>query len=116
MNAFKRYVVSNPLHPDVFPGTANVVHKGYINTDLRALSHSENGGRGCCHVSPNVCWVLRLGQLKTDCILHRYNHPNGAGATTSGGTESILMSCKTHREWARDVKGITEPEMYVYWW
>lgn len=24
------------------------------------------------------------------------------------------MSCKTHRDWARDVKGITEPEMCVW--
>jgi sphinganine-1-phosphate aldolase len=43
----------------------------------------------------------------------RYNHPNGCGVTTSGGTESIIMSCKAHREWAKAVKGITEPEMSV---
>jgi glutamate/tyrosine decarboxylase-like PLP-dependent enzyme len=42
-----------------------------------------------------------------------YNNPTGAGATTSGGTESILMSVKTHRDWARAVKGISEPEMYA---
>ena len=30
---------------------------------------------------------------------------------TSGGTESILMSVKTHRDWARKTKGITNPEM-----
>lgn len=30
---------------------------------------------------------------------------------TSGGTESILMSVKTHRDWAKATKGITEPEM-----
>jgi len=44
---------------------------------------------------------------------YRYNNPNGAGCTTSGGTESILMAVKTHRDWARDVKGITNPEMSV---
>src|SRR5260221_20693 len=44
-------------------------------------------------------------------LLHRYNHPDGAGSTTSGGTESILMSCKTHRDSAFATKGITEPEM-----
>ncbi|KAB5596036.1 Sphinganine-1-phosphate aldolase [Ceratobasidium theobromae] len=77
VNAFKRYVVSNPLHPDVFPA-------------IRKMEAEV------------VAMCLRM-----------YNHPNGAGATTSGGTESILMSCKTHREWARDVKGITEPEMII---
>ncbi|EIN11750.1 PLP-dependent transferase [Punctularia strigosozonata HHB-11173 SS5] len=45
--------------------------------------------------------------------LRMYNNPNGAGTTTSGGTESILMSVKTHRDWARAVRGITEPEMIV---
>ncbi len=45
--------------------------------------------------------------------LRMYNNPAGAGATTSGGTESILMSVKTHRDWARAVKGISEPEMHV---
>ncbi|KAI0001270.1 PLP-dependent transferase [Russula compacta] len=45
--------------------------------------------------------------------LQMYNHPTGAGATTSGGTESILMSVKTHRDWAYAVKGISEPEMVV---
>lgn len=43
----------------------------------------------------------------------RYNHPTGAGTTTSGGTESICMSVKTHRDWARDTKGITRPEMFL---
>jgi len=45
--------------------------------------------------------------------LRMYNNPNGAGTTTSGGTESIIMSVKTHRDWARETKGITEPEMVV---
>ena len=44
--------------------------------------------------------------------LNRYNNPGGAGTTTSGGTESIIMAVKTHRDWAREVKGITNPEMY----
>lgn len=35
------------------------------------------------------------------------------GTTTSGGTESICMAIFTYREWARDVKGITEPEMII---
>ncbi|KAI0339920.1 PLP-dependent transferase [Trametopsis cervina] len=45
--------------------------------------------------------------------LRMYNNPDGAGTTTSGGTESIIMSVKTHRDWARETKGITEPEMIV---
>lgn len=43
--------------------------------------------------------------------LRMYNNPSGAGTMTSGGTESIVMAVKTYRDWARAVKGITEPEM-----
>ncbi|KAI0335162.1 PLP-dependent transferase [Cubamyces sp. BRFM 1775] len=46
-------------------------------------------------------------------VLKMYNNPNGAGTTTGGGTESIIMAVKTHRDWARATKGITEPEMVV---
>ena len=35
------------------------------------------------------------------------------GSTTSGGTESILLACKTYRDWGKDVKGITQPEIVV---
>ncbi len=33
------------------------------------------------------------------------------GTISSGGTESILLAMKTYRDWARDKKGITRPEM-----
>ncbi|KAI8992967.1 PLP-dependent transferase [Trametes punicea] len=46
-------------------------------------------------------------------VLKMYNNPNGAGTTTSGGTESIIMAVKAYRDWARATKGITEPEMVV---
>ena len=35
------------------------------------------------------------------------------GAVSSGGTDSILLAMKTYRDWARDTKGITAPEMVV---
>ena len=35
------------------------------------------------------------------------------GTVTSGGTESIFNSVYIHREWAREVKHILEPEMVV---
>lgn len=75
VDAFRRYCVSNPLHPDAFP----TVRK--MEAEIVAM------------------------------CLRMYNNPDGAGTTTSGGTESIIMAVKTHRDWARDVKGITEPEM-----
>lgn len=47
--------------------------------------------------------------------LRMYNHPDGAGTMTSGGTESIIMAVKTYRDWGRAVKGIKEPEMYEFY-
>lgn len=35
------------------------------------------------------------------------------GTVSSGGTESILLAMKTYRDWARDKKWITKPEMIV---
>ena len=78
VSAFKRYCVSNPLHPDVFPAVRK------MEAEIVAM------------------------------CLKMYNNPNGAGVTTSGGTESIIMAVKTYRDWARATKGITEPEMYTF--
>ena len=64
---------------------------------------------------PDVFPAIRKMEAEIVAMcLRMYNNPTGAGATTSGGTESILMSVKSHRDWARAVKGITEPEMYAY--
>lgn len=35
------------------------------------------------------------------------------GTVASGGTESILLAMKTYRDWARETKGITRPEMIL---
>jgi glutamate/tyrosine decarboxylase-like PLP-dependent enzyme len=38
---------------------------------------------------------------------------NVCGTVSSGGTESILLAMKTYRDWARETKGVTKPEMLV---
>jgi len=76
--AYARFSLSNPLHPDLFPG------------------------------------VRKMEAEIVSMVVKMYNGgPDACGTTTSGGTESILMACKTMRDWARDVKGITEPEMVI---
>jgi len=41
-----------------------------------------------------------------------FHHPGHAnGSVTSGGTESILMSMKTHRDYFRESKGIDKPNI-----
>uniref|UniRef100_A0A1L8EHT5 sphinganine-1-phosphate aldolase n=2 Tax=Haematobia irritans TaxID=7368 RepID=A0A1L8EHT5_HAEIR len=38
---------------------------------------------------------------------------NCCGTMTTGGTESIVMACKAYRDYAREHKGITRPNMVV---
>ncbi|HSN82663.1 MAG TPA: aminotransferase class V-fold PLP-dependent enzyme [Polyangiales bacterium] len=35
------------------------------------------------------------------------------GTVSSGGTESIMLAMRSYRDWARDTKGITSPELVV---
>ena len=74
--AFKRFCVSNPIHPDVFPGIRK------MEAEIVAM------------------------------VLDMFNAPaGGAGVTTSGGTESILMAVLSARQKASSERGVTEPEM-----
>ena len=43
--------------------------------------------------------------------LVNHGNPSICGCTTSGGTESIILAIKAHRDYWRDQYGITEPEM-----
>ncbi|TIB77888.1 hypothetical protein E3Q23_01063 [Wallemia mellicola] len=78
VDAFRRFTVSNPLHPDVFPG------------------------------------IRTMEAQVVSMVLQMYNAgPFGAGTTTSGGTESILLACLAYRNWAKEARGISNPEMWV---
>jgi sphinganine-1-phosphate aldolase len=47
-------------------------------------------------------------------VLNMYNAPSTAGGfVTSGGTESLLMACKTYRDWGLVTKNISRPNMVV---
>ena len=48
-------------------------------------------------------------------VLNMYNAPeeSGCGSVTSGGTESIIMAVKAYRDWGKEQRGITQPEMIV---
>lgn len=65
--------------------------------------------------------IVTLSQVVSMC-LSLFNSPlpkdavdteGGAGTTTSGGTESILMACLAYRNRAAKERGITEPEMII---
>ncbi|KAK0476839.1 sphinganine-1-phosphate aldolase [Armillaria novae-zelandiae] len=65
-------------------------------------------------IHPDVFPAVRKMEAEIVAMcLRLFNNPDGAGTMTSGGTESIIMAIKTYRDWAKAVKGITEPEMIV---
>jgi len=75
-DAFEKFSVANPIHPDVFPGVRK------MEAEIVAM------------------------------VLAMFNAPTGgAGVTTGGGTESILMACLSARQKGYAERGITEPEM-----
>ncbi|MGD8763799.1 MAG: pyridoxal-dependent decarboxylase, partial [Desulfobacteraceae bacterium] len=78
---------SNPLHSDLWPSTtkfeAEVVAMTAHMLNAEKVSEYPESQDAVC------------------------------GVISSGGTESILLAMKTYRDWAKDVKGITEPEMIV---
>jgi glutamate/tyrosine decarboxylase-like PLP-dependent enzyme len=78
---------SNPLHTDVWPSATKFETEVVAMTAnmLHADSVAENPD-----ADDEVC-----------------------GVVSSGGTESILLAMKTYRDWARDMKGISKPEMVV---
>lgn len=76
--AFKRFGVSNPIHPDVFPGVRK------MEAEVVAMT------------------------------LGLFNAPEtGAGVTTSGGSESIIMAVLAARQKAYQERGVRHSEMIL---
>lgn len=58
--------------------------------------------------------IGRIQRDLTDAVADLLNGgEQAAGFTTSGGTESLLMAVKAARDWGRDQRNITEPEMVL---
>ncbi|HDN79031.1 MAG: aspartate aminotransferase family protein [Chloroflexi bacterium] len=77
---------SNPLHADLWPSTIK------YEAEIVSMAAHMLGAETAQRLDPQaqIC-----------------------GTVTSGGTESILMAVKAYRDWARDHKGITRPEMVL---
>ena len=59
----------------------------------------------CIRKMENECISIMIDLFKGD--------ENTCGTFTSGGTESILMACKTYRDYSRKEKNIVKPEIIV---
>ncbi len=72
---------SNPLHPDLWPSATK------FEAEIVSMTATMLGAR---HAAPDAPVV---------------------GAVSSGGTESILLAMKAYRDFARERRGIAEPEI-----
>ncbi|KAI3634617.1 hypothetical protein MIR68_006998 [Amoeboaphelidium protococcarum] len=92
VETYSMFSHSNPLHPDVFPST-RLMEAEVVSMLLNMFN------------APMKLGGDKKGEDSTG--------GSPCGNITSGGTESILMSVKAHRDWAFHTKGITEPEIVI---
>ena len=76
----------NPLHADLWPSA--VKYEAEIVAMTADMLNADEAER--LHPDAQVC-----------------------GSVTSGGTESILMAMKVYRDWAREKKGIKNPNIVI---
>lgn len=62
-------------------------------------------------IFPGIC-KMEAEVVRTTANLFNGDE-NTCGSITSGGTESILLACRSYRNYAREVKGIERPNMVV---
>ncbi|TMW40433.1 hypothetical protein DOY81_014487, partial [Sarcophaga bullata] len=62
-------------------------------------------------IFPGIC-KMEAEVVRMACTLF-HGDEKSCGTMTTGGTESIVMACKAYRDYAREHKGITRPNMVV---
>ena len=59
----------------------------------------------------------KIGTMESEIlkmVLRMFNGPEGScGITTSGGTESIILAICAYREYAKEHRGVTRPNLVV---
>ncbi|MEI2702315.1 MAG: aminotransferase class V-fold PLP-dependent enzyme [Baekduia sp.] len=94
---------ANPLHTDIWPSATK--YEAEIVAMTAAMmnapsSPARSGEAGSRDGHP----------AQTD---RRDRERRVVGSVTSGGTESLILAIRTYRDWARETKGITKPEVVL---
>ncbi|XP_028414687.1 sphingosine-1-phosphate lyase 1-like isoform X2 [Dendronephthya gigantea] len=91
--------------------SGTVYHGGKELTDILTEAYKRFTWANPLH--PDVFPGVRKmeAEIVQMCVEMFNGGPDACGTTTSGGTESILLACKTYRDWAKEEKGITKPEI-----
>ncbi|XP_065095837.1 sphingosine-1-phosphate lyase [Ochlerotatus camptorhynchus] len=88
----------------------------YFNPDLVKLVTAVYGKASYTNplhsdVFPGIC-KMEAEVIRMTATLFN-GSPKSCGTMTTGGTESIMMACKAYRDYGRDVKGITKPNIVL---
>lgn len=81
----------NPLHVDIWPSA--------MKFESEIVSMTAN--------------MLGAEVANADPVANKAFEGEICGAVSSGGTESILLAMKSYRDWAREMKGITNPNLVL---
>jgi len=90
-----------------------VYHGGNLLTELFVKVYELTVWANPLHMNvfPGVC-KMEAEVVRISANLF-HGDENTCGTVTSGGTESLLLAVKVYRDWARDAKGILNPEILV---
>jgi glutamate/tyrosine decarboxylase-like PLP-dependent enzyme len=91
-------------------------HRAFLNKIFSLFSHENTIQFDLCPSmfkmeSEIISMTARM--LNGDAVKDRNPEDSVCGTVTSGGTESIIMAMKVYRDWAREEKGITAPEILI---
>ncbi len=91
-------------------------HRAFLNEVFKHFSHMNTIQFDLC---PSMFKMESEILSMTANMLHggevqkRNSEEQVCGTLTSGGTESIIMAMKVYRDWAKDQKGIQNPEIIM---
>lgn len=91
-------------------------HRAFLNEVFSLFSHENTIQFDLC---PSMFKMeseiisMTAKMLNADAVKAHNPQDQVCGTVTSGGTESIIMAMKVYREWAREEKGITAPEIIM---
>jgi glutamate/tyrosine decarboxylase-like PLP-dependent enzyme len=91
-------------------------HRAFLNKAFALFSHENTIQFDLCpsmFKMESEIIAMTAKMLNGDAVQEHHPGENVCGTLTSGGSESIMMAMKTHRDWARAEKGINSPEVIM---
>ena len=99
------YVSGAVYHGD--PGHIELLNEAYAITSQTNPLHSD--------LWPSIAkYEAEIVSMTANMLgAARAANATVCGSVASGGTESILLAMRSYRDWAREMKGITSPELVI---